>query len=187
MKSILLLAALAVAHAQSPAFDVVSIKLSPPAAGSTVGSRGGPGTRTPGGWTCQNMSLYNIVWIAFNLRSQQLVAPDWMNEPRFDITAKIPEGDTREEFYLMFQKTLAERFGLKVHHDRKEVQGYELTVAKNGPKFKESGAEQPKDAAPPVPQPPRSAPMASLSRYRASPVSASPGTAPVASGFARRW
>jgi uncharacterized protein (TIGR03435 family) len=100
------------------------------------------------------MSLYNIVWIAFNLRSQQLVAPDWMNEPRFDITAKIPEGATREQFYLMFQNTLAERFGLKVHHDQKEVQGYELTVTKNGPKFKESGPEPPKDAVPPVPQPP---------------------------------
>jgi uncharacterized protein (TIGR03435 family) len=100
------------------------------------------------------MSLYNVVWIAFNLRSQQLVAPDWMNEPRFNITAKIPEGTTREQFYLMFQNMLTERFGLKVHHDRKEVQGYELTVAKNGPKFNESGPEAPKDAAPPVPQPP---------------------------------
>src|ERR1017187_2169328 len=97
MKSILLLAGLAVARAQSPAFDVVSIKLSPLDAGSTVSSRGGPGTRTPGFWTCQNMSLYNIVWIAFNLRSQQLVAPDWMNEPRFDIAARIPEGATREQ------------------------------------------------------------------------------------------
>ncbi|SPE33203.1 conserved exported hypothetical protein [Candidatus Sulfopaludibacter sp. SbA6] len=153
MKSILLLAGLAVAHAQSPAFDVASIKLSPPDAGST-GSRGGPGTKTPGVWTCQNMSLYNIVWIAFNLRSQQLIAPDWMNEPRFDITAKIPEGATREQFYLMFQNMLAERFSLKVHHDRKEVQGYELTVAKNGPKFKESSPEPPKNASPPVPQPP---------------------------------
>src|SRR5215510_14986054 len=141
MKSILLLAALAVAHAQSPAFDVVSIKLSPPAAGSTVGSRGGPGTRTPGVWTGQNMSLYNIVWIAFNLRAQQLVGPDWMNEPRFDITAKIPEGATREQFYLMFQNMLVERFGLKVHHDQKEVLGFELTVMKNGPKFKESSPE----------------------------------------------
>ena len=107
MKSILMLAGLAVTHAQAPAFDVVSIKLSPPDAGSTVSSRGGPGTRTPGVWTCQNMSLHNIVWIAFNLRSQQLVAPEWMNEPRFNITAKIPEGAPREHYYLMFQSMLA--------------------------------------------------------------------------------
>jgi uncharacterized protein (TIGR03435 family) len=153
MKSLLVLTGL-VAHAQPPTFDVVSIKLSSPDAGSSVSSGGGPGTRRPGVWTCQNMSLHNIVWIAFNLRSQQLVAPDWMNEPRFDITAKIPEGANREQFYLMFQNMLAGRFGLKVHHDRKEVQGYELTVAKSGPKFKESGAESPRDAVPPVSQPP---------------------------------
>lgn len=77
MKSLFLIAVLAVAYAQPPSFEVVSIKMSPPDAGSTVSSGGGPG---------------NIVWIAFNLRSQQLIAPDWMKEPRFDITAKIPEG-----------------------------------------------------------------------------------------------
>jgi uncharacterized protein (TIGR03435 family) len=153
MKSILLLAALASAHAQSPVFEVVSIKRSPPDAGSTVGSRGGPGTRTPGTWTCSNMSLSNIVWIGFNLRSQQLVAPDWMSEPRFDITAKIPEGATREEFYQMFQNMLVERFGLKFHREQKEVQGYELTVGKSGPKFKESGPEAPKDSAGTPPSP----------------------------------
>jgi uncharacterized protein (TIGR03435 family) len=98
-------------------------------------------------WTCQNMSLRNIVWIAFNLGSQQLVAPEWMNEPRFAITMKIPEGVTREQFYHMFQNMLVERFRLKFHRDRKEVHGYELLVAKNGPKFKESVPEPPKEAA----------------------------------------
>ena len=44
---------LVVAHARSSAFDGVSIKISPPDNGSTVSSRGGPGTRAPGVWTCQ--------------------------------------------------------------------------------------------------------------------------------------
>jgi uncharacterized protein (TIGR03435 family) len=146
-------AAVAIAHAQSPAFDVVSIKPAPPDTGR-ISSGGGPGTRRPGVWTCENMSLHNIVWIAFNLRGEyQLAAPDWMNEPRFDITAKVPQGATRDQLYLMLQNMLAERFGLKVHHDRKEVQGYELTIAKNGPKFKESGPEVPKAGPPPVPGP----------------------------------
>ena len=102
-------------------------------------------------WTCQNMSLHSIVWIAFNLRSQQLVAPEWMQEPRLDITMKIPDGVTREQFYQMFQNMLVERFGLKFHRDRKEVQGYELLLAKNGPKFKESAPETPKEDAIPAP------------------------------------
>jgi uncharacterized protein (TIGR03435 family) len=146
MRWILLLAGLAVAYAQSPEFDAVSIKAAAPAGGSS--SSGGPGTKTPTVWTCQNLTLHNIVWIGFNLRSQQLVAPDWMHEPRFDITAKIPEGTTHEQFYLMFQKMLADRFDLKVHHTQKEVQGYELTIAKGGIKFKQSGATPANSEAP---------------------------------------
>ncbi len=153
MRLILLLAGLTAAQAQSLSFDVVSIK--PSSGYGAVGSRGGPGTRTPGVWTCQNMTLDNIVWIAFNLRSQELVAPAWMNEPRFDIMATIPDGATREQLFPMLQNMLAERFGLKVHRGEKEVHGYELTVAKNGPKFKESGPEPPpKDTAPFVPHRP---------------------------------
>jgi uncharacterized protein (TIGR03435 family) len=149
MKSLFMLVALAAAHAQTPTFEVASIKPSPPDHESSVSSRGGPGTRTPTTWTCQNMSLHNIVWIAFNLRSNQLIAPEWMNDTRFDVTARIPEGTTREQFYQMFQNLLTERFGLKFHRDQKEVQGYQLVLAKNGPKFQESGSEPAKETPPP--------------------------------------
>jgi uncharacterized protein (TIGR03435 family) len=100
------------------------------------------------------MSLHNIVWIAFDLQPYQLQAPDWMHEPRFDITAKVPEGATRAQFHVMFQNMLVERFGLKFHRSQREVQGYELTVAKGGPKFKESGPPPPPDAPRPVIQRP---------------------------------
>src|SRR6516165_9167293 len=53
------------------------------------------------------MSLWNILWIGCNLRSRHFVAADSMNEPRFDIGAKIPKGATRDEFYQMFQDMLA--------------------------------------------------------------------------------
>src|SRR5207249_3738684 len=93
-------------------------------------------------------------WIAFNIQPYQLQAPDWMSEPRFDITAKVPEGATRDQLYPMLQNMLVGRFGLKFHRNQKEVQGYELTIAKGGPKFKESGAPPPSDAPPPVVQRP---------------------------------
>ena len=116
MKTLLLLVAAASGYSQSPAFEVVSIKPSPPGAGSTVSSGGGPGTRDPGTWRCESMTLRNIVYIAFNLLSeQQLVGQDWMNEPRFDIAAKVPSGTTREQLYSMLQNMLIERFGLKFH------------------------------------------------------------------------
>jgi len=41
----------------------------------------------------------------------------------------------------MLQNLLAERFKLKAHFEGKEMLGYEMTVGKGGPKFKESTDE----------------------------------------------
>lgn len=49
----------------------------------------------------------------------------------------------------MLQNLLADRFKLMVHHETREIQRYELRVAKGGPKFQE--AAPPKEAAPPGP------------------------------------
>lgn len=72
--------------------------------------------------------------------------------------ARIPPGADRRQFGLMQQRLLAERFGLKVHFEKKETTVYELTVAKGGPKFKESqepAAEKPETAwRPPAGGPP---------------------------------
>lgn len=53
----------------------------------------------------------------------------------FDIDARVPPGATKQDLRLMLQKMLAERFGLKLHHEKKEVLGYNLEVAKNGPRL----------------------------------------------------
>jgi uncharacterized protein (TIGR03435 family) len=96
------------------------------------------------------MTLHNIVWIALNLPSErQLIGPEWMREPRYDITAKIAANATREQFFQMFQNMLAERFGLAFHRDQREVPGYELVVGKGGPKFRESAPEAPMEGPPP--------------------------------------
>jgi uncharacterized protein (TIGR03435 family) len=50
----------------------------------------------------------------------------------------VPEGTTKEQFRLMLQNLLAERFGLQAHHESKEMPIYALVVAKNGSKLKES-------------------------------------------------
>ncbi len=150
---VLLLAAVAAAMAQPLAFDVASIKASPPRVPGTpmrVGCTGGAETKDPGRWTCENASLSDLVSQAYDLRAYQLVAPDWMNEARFHIGATMPATTTRAQFREMLRTLLAERFGLKVHPEKKEMPGYELTVAKNGPKFKE--------AAPPLPEEPDDAP-----------------------------
>ena len=120
-----------------------------------AGCTGGPGTPDPGRLTCQNTSLANLVTTAYNLKRYQFASgiPGWMEDAHFDITAKIPPGATREQVRLMEQNLLAERFKLAVHFDKKEMQVFELTIGKNGPKLKESSPtpEQTADASPPMP------------------------------------
>jgi uncharacterized protein (TIGR03435 family) len=51
----------------------------------------------------------------------------------------------------MMQDLLTERFKMAVHREQKEMPVYELTIAKNGPKFKESrpkGQDKDDDAPP---------------------------------------
>jgi len=81
--------------------------------------------------------LATLVRQAYQLKSYQFTAPDWMQDNRFEIDAKIPAGATQEQTYLMEQNLLAERFKLAAHFDKKEMQIYEMTVGKDGQKFKE--------------------------------------------------
>jgi uncharacterized protein (TIGR03435 family) len=57
-------------------------------------------------------------------------------QDRFDFTAKVPEGTTKEQFKRMIQNLLEKRFKLKLHREQKEMAIYELTVGENGPKVK---------------------------------------------------
>jgi uncharacterized protein (TIGR03435 family) len=54
----------------------------------------------------------------------------------------------------MLQHLLAERIGLKIHRERKEMASYELAVAKGGPKFKESEPEKEVELPSATPQAP---------------------------------
>jgi len=113
---------------------------------------GGPGTSDPGLYRCQNCSLYMIVLEAYGIRLPvQFSGPAWLENIRFDVSAKVPEGATKEEFLVMLQDLLAERFKLAVHNEKREMAAYELVVAKNGPKFKISVPKEASDVddAPP--------------------------------------
>ncbi len=148
--------ACASAQTPSPQFEVASIKPSPPPTGKNVivRSRGGPGSRDPDLFVCENCSISELVTRALGIRNYQLSGPDWIQSARFNISAKIPPGSTREQFRLMLQNLLAERFKMAFHRDKKPMQTYELVVMKNGPKFKPSGqAPAPDGDAPRQPGP----------------------------------
>jgi uncharacterized protein (TIGR03435 family) len=124
-----------VAAGQSPRFEAVSIE---PTEDASFRLLGGPGTKTPGLFTGAGATLGMLVAKAFDLPDYRLSGPDSIKFTRFNIRAKVPEGITRDQFRLMLQALLAERFKMTFHYQKKEMQGYDLVVAENGPKIKES-------------------------------------------------
>ena len=138
------------AHAQTldarTEFEVASIKPSDPPV-RFVRSNGGPGTNDPGLYVCENCSLMSLVSIAYDIPSYRITALDWMRLASFVVNAKVPPDATKEQFHLMMQHMLAERFKLAVHREQKELQIYELVLAKGGPKLKSSTEETPAEVA----------------------------------------
>ena len=115
--------------------------------------RGGPGTGDPGQITFTNVTLMSVLLRAYDVKSYQATGPDWLSSQRYDIIAKIPSGTTREQFNLMLQSLLVERFHLTLHAETREIQGYDLVVGRNGPKLKASAAPEPGQAGLPAEEP----------------------------------
>jgi uncharacterized protein (TIGR03435 family) len=91
--------------------------------------------------------LSHLINIAFALRGIGLIqgAPDWVigGSERFNVEAKVedPTKATEAQLFAMLQALLIDRFKLKFHRENKDVSGFALVVAKNGPKFKETKSE----------------------------------------------
>jgi uncharacterized protein (TIGR03435 family) len=81
--------------------------------------------------------MRSIVMEAYGLTHEyEISCPAWMESVAFDIVATFPSNTSREQFQLMFQKLLAERFGMRVHREMRGVSGYELVQARGGSKLK---------------------------------------------------
>jgi len=101
------------------------------------------------------MSLRDLIIVAFRIKPYQLPGtPDWMTTEVFDIVATIPAGVSRATVPEMLQSLLAERFGLRIRRESKEMPVYALTVAKGGPKLREVPPDDP-EAEPVSPKAPK--------------------------------
>jgi uncharacterized protein (TIGR03435 family) len=148
------------AAAQSPAarpteeFEVASVKPSapvPPNGGVYFGPvRGGPGTPDPELITWSYARLRDLLMTAYNVKNYQLSGPAWLNTERYDVVARVPAGATKEQVSVMWQRLLADRFGVMVHHESREFQVEELVIDKGGSKLKET-AWDPTSPLPPGP------------------------------------
>ncbi len=157
MKMLLLACCCAAAFGQS--FEVASVKAATPQGpmGMQANQKGGPGTGDPGSFSCLNCPLFWILSEAYGVQPFEYAGPDWVHELRFDFAAKVPPGASREVFQTMLQNLLVDRFKLAVHREKKEMPVYELTVARNGPKFRESVPPVSNDAG--TDDPPPSGPL----------------------------
>jgi uncharacterized protein (TIGR03435 family) len=92
--------------------------------------------------------LSHLILIAYKLPSIGLIqgAQDWViaGAGRFTIEAKVedPAKATEAQLLEMLQRLLVERFKLKFHRESKDMPGYALVGAKNGPKLQESKSDE---------------------------------------------
>ena len=135
-------------------FEVASIKPSAPGRMGGAVVRGGPGSSDPGLARLENIDLTSLMAMAFGVKRYQISAPDWMGSTRFDISARVPEGATVDQYQVMLQNLLSRRFELSMHYEQQEIQTYDLVVGKNGPKMKavESEPESNDGLQPPPPR-----------------------------------
>jgi uncharacterized protein (TIGR03435 family) len=147
--SLLLLVPLVASAQDTPAFEVASVRPS-----SEQVSQTSVGVHIDGSQVrIVGLPLKLYVGMAFGLKPQQIVGPDWLGQPRFDVAAKIPDGAPPRQVPQMLQALLAERFQMKSHREQKEFAVYALTVSKDGLTLQPSAPapqEPPSDKAPAV-------------------------------------
>jgi uncharacterized protein (TIGR03435 family) len=145
-----------------PAFEVVSIKPTPPLNGGAIRIGGGArGDR----FTLSGATLRMILTTAYSKagntplsgQMQIINGPAWLEADRYDIEAKADCSGgaiANEQLQLMVQSMLEDRFQLKAHMETRELPIYALVVGKDGPKIKKSEDQSPSPFVPAnMPQP----------------------------------
>jgi uncharacterized protein (TIGR03435 family) len=121
-----------------PEFTVATIKPSNPnAQGQGFGFRGQDVITA-------NTSVNWLITLAYNMHARQIIGgAGWLGSEKYDILGRpdTPGQPSREQLKLMIQKLLADRFQLKFHIEKRELQAYTITVLNMGPKFAVSQAD----------------------------------------------
>jgi uncharacterized protein (TIGR03435 family) len=127
-----------VVRAQSPSFDVATVRRSDPAAQGALMN-----FPAPGRLQITNFSLRMLIGQAFGAELGQGYqisgGPDWLERDRFVIVGQAPAETPRPQMLAMLRGLLQERFALQYHVESKEVDAYSLVMARTdgrlGPKL----------------------------------------------------
>jgi uncharacterized protein (TIGR03435 family) len=91
----------------------------------------GPQTRA-GRYEIKTATMVDLTSAAYGVDADKVYGgPNWLEMDRFDITAKLPPGSTKESEKVMLQALLAERFHLVAHPDTRPLPAYLLTAGKH--------------------------------------------------------
>ncbi len=110
----------------SPKFEVAAIKRSDPNPQNTMFI----GMSADGAMVnYTNITLRDCIRGAYRVRDFQISGPDWMNQARFAISAKLPAGASTDRIPEMLQALLADRFKLQIRLEMKDQNVYVLSAA----------------------------------------------------------
>jgi uncharacterized protein (TIGR03435 family) len=130
------------AQTSAPTFDVASVKLNPP------GIPGGRVRFLPGGrFVGENVPLYFLVQQVYGIRDFQLIAaPQVMavlKDGRYQVEGKGREDASEAQLKEMVKALLAERFGLRLHKETRNLPVYALVPDPGGVKGARAAGEKP--------------------------------------------
>ena len=92
---------------------------------------------TGGLFRATNQPFLQYLVFAYKLASNETLSvfnqlPKWADNNRFDIEARVGGSPTKDQFRLMMQSLLEERFKLTAHHETKQQAVLGLALAKAG-------------------------------------------------------
>lgn len=124
----------------SPSFEVATIKpASPDENGHGFPSRGRD-------FSARNCTVNDLLRFAYGIQAEQIVdGPAWLDKDRFDISG-VPDAEgqpSAQQWKIMLQKLLADRFRLAYHSEKRVLPVYLLSVGKNGPKLTPTKSDDP--------------------------------------------
>jgi uncharacterized protein (TIGR03435 family) len=106
-----------------PSFEVVSIRPNP-------GERVARAVGAPDRFVAE-MTVRDLIRMAWELPGFRIAgAPAWAETERFVINAKAPGPMAPGEMLVMVQRMLRERFALRTHVEVRDMDGYELVMAR---------------------------------------------------------
>lgn len=131
--AITLLAAIGILAQPRPQIEISSLKLH-------AGEGKGPEMKgSPGGFSLQNASLRDMIRAVYDVRDFQISrGPEWIDSAHYDIETKARGVPPSQMHVVVVDAVLKDKFKLKVHRETRELPVYVLTVAKGGPRMRQS-------------------------------------------------